>query len=77
MEIATPLSHWIGFHVYIVGLLGMELLYARRGGSPTDAAAAHSKMHRTAIVATVLWIVAALAFGLFVFQTLGSQSSVE
>jgi tellurite resistance protein TerC len=77
MEIATPLSHWIGFHVCIVVLLGIELLYARRGAASSDKAATEAKMHRTAIVATVLWIVAALGFGLFVLRTLGSQSSVE
>ncbi len=79
METATPLSHWIGFHFYIFALLAIELVYSRRGAKPVDAESAQTKAksHRTAIVATILWVVAALAFALFVLRTLGSASSVE
>ncbi|WP_213806159.1 TerC/Alx family metal homeostasis membrane protein [Granulicella sp. dw_53] len=77
MDSSTPLSHWIGFHVYIIALLAIELLYARRGAVPTDPAAVQSKTHRTAVAATILWIAAALAFAFFVLRTLGSPSSVE
>jgi tellurite resistance protein TerC len=66
---ATPLSHWIGFHLFILALLGMELVYARRQG-PT-------KTHSTAVAATVLWIGAALAFAVFIFHALGSQSTTQ
>ncbi|MCU1321734.1 MAG: Integral rane protein TerC [Acidobacteriaceae bacterium] len=76
MESVTPLSHWIGFHVYILILLAAELLYARRG-APVTGPAAQKKTHTTAIAATILWIAAALVFALFVFRTLGSGSSVE
>ena len=70
---ATPISHWIGFHLFVLVLLGLELIYARRRGS----AQTHSKTHSTAIAATVLWIAAALAFALFIFHTLGSQSTTQ
>ena len=65
----TPLSYWIGFHVYIFLLLGMELLYARRQGP--------GRTHSTSVAATILWIAAALAFALFIFRTMGSQSATQ
>jgi tellurite resistance protein TerC len=66
---ATPISHWIGFHVFILVLLGAELIYARRQGP--------AKTHSTAVAATVLWVAAALAFALFIFRTMGSQSTTQ
>jgi tellurite resistance protein TerC len=66
---ATPISHWIGFHLFILILLGMELIYARRQG-PT-------KTHSTAVAATILWVAAALAFALFIFHALGSESTTQ
>jgi tellurite resistance protein TerC len=66
---ATPLSYWIGFHLFIFLLLGMELLYARRQGP--------ARTHSTSVAATILWIVAALTFALFVFRTMGSQSATQ
>jgi tellurite resistance protein TerC len=81
MESATPLSHWIGFHIYIFALLAIELLFARRHPAPADhpltEAAAEIKTQLTSIVASILWIVAALAFALYVFHTLGSSSAVQ
>jgi tellurite resistance protein TerC len=66
---ATPISHWIGFHLFVFALLGMELLYARRQGA--------AKTHSTAVAATILWIAAALAFAIFVFHVQGSQSTTQ
>ena len=67
----TPLSHWIGFHLALLLLLAVELVYARRqirlGRNP----------HRTAIAATTLWIVAALAFAAFLHSSMGTESSVQ
>jgi len=57
---ATPISHWIGFHLFVLVLLGLELVYARRQGP--------AKTHSTAVAATILWIAAALAFALFIFD---------
>jgi len=66
---ATPISHWIGFHLFVFALLGMELLYARRQGA--------AKTHSTAVAATILWIGVALAFALFIFHAQGSQSTTQ
>lgn len=69
----TPLSHWIGFHLFLLVLFAVDFLYARRRTPPPSPA----KEHRTAVVSTVLWITAALAFSGFIFYTLGSPSAVE
>jgi tellurite resistance protein TerC len=65
----TPISHWIGFHLFIFVLLGVELVYARRQGP--------AKTHSTSVAATILWVVAALAFALFIFHTLGNQGTTQ
>jgi tellurite resistance protein TerC len=66
---ATPISYWIGFHLFILALLAAELIYARRQG-PTKA-------HSTAVAATILWVAAALAFALFLFRTVGSHYTTQ
>ncbi len=66
---ATPLSYWIGFHVFIFLLLGVELLYVYRQGP--------AKTHASSVVSTVLWIAAALAFALFIYRTMGSVSATQ
>ena len=66
---ATPISHWIGFHLFIFALLAIELVYARRQGP--------KKAHSTAIASTILWVVAALAFALFLFHTLGGEFTTQ
>jgi tellurite resistance protein TerC len=67
----TPLSYWIGFHLALLFLLAIEFVYARRrrhlGCNP----------HRTAVAATCLWIAAALAFSIFLRQSLGPASSIQ
>jgi tellurite resistance protein TerC len=73
MHAATPLSHWIGFHLFLLVLLAFEFLYARRRNPPPSPA----KAHRTAVVSTILWIPAALGFALFILHTLGSESAVQ
>ena len=69
MLAATPISHWIGFHVFILVLLGVELLYVRYQGP--------SKTQSTSVAATILWVAAALAFGLFVLRSMGSLSATQ
>ena len=76
MPSTTPLSHWIGFHVLLLGLLGAELLYARRRGNRPPLRT-ESSAHRTALVSTILWVAAALGFSAFIFVTLGSKSATE
>ena len=72
----TPLSHWIGFHVFLLILLGVELLYARRR-SNRPPVRTEATEHRTAVVSTVLWVLAALGFSVYVYLTLGSTSTTE
>jgi len=67
--LATPIGHWIGFHLFILVLLGAELLYVRHQGP--------SKTQSTSVAATILWVAAALAFALFIFRTMGSLSATQ
>jgi tellurite resistance protein TerC len=69
MSETTPLAHWIGFHICLLILLGIELVYYRTHKSATT--------HHKSMVATGLWIGAALAFAAFVFYSLGGQSTSE
>ena len=72
MPEVTPISHWIGFHLFIFLLLGVELLFARRPGPPSQ-----KKTQLTSIVSTILWVSVALLFALFVLRVLGSTSATE
>jgi tellurite resistance protein TerC len=72
----TPLSHWIGFHLALLVLLAIELVYARRPANQPPLRT-HESALRTAIIATTLWIAAALALALFVHHTLGSIASIQ
>ncbi|MEO6817841.1 MAG: TerC/Alx family metal homeostasis membrane protein [Edaphobacter sp.] len=73
MPAATPISHWIGFHLFLLVLLAFEFFYTRR----RTPAPSPAKAHRNAIFSTILWIAAALGFAIFVFYTLGSESAVQ
>jgi len=66
---ATPLSHWIGFHLLVLVLLAIELVYSRRRGP--------DEVHSTAVAATVLWVAAALGFAGFILHALGGASAVQ
>ena len=68
---ATPISYWIGFHLALLFLLAVELVYARR------QIRLHRDPFRTAIAATTLWIAAALAFGLFLHFSMGTAGSLQ
>jgi tellurite resistance protein TerC len=68
---ATPISYWIGFHLALLFLLTVELVYARR------QIRLHRDPFRTAIAATTLWIAAALAFALFLHFSMGTASSLQ
>jgi tellurite resistance protein TerC len=65
----TPISHWIGFHLFVLVLLAIELTYVARQGP--------RKTHSASIVATILWVAAALAVAVFIFFTLGSESATQ
>ncbi len=72
----TPISFWIGFHVFLLLLLVAELLYARRRANREPQRSSASS-HRTAVVATLLWVTAALAFSIFIYRTLGRSAASE
>ena len=72
----TPLSHWIGFHLALLVLLAIELVYARRPANQPPLRT-HESALRTAIIATTLWVSAALALALFVHHNLGSVASFQ
>jgi tellurite resistance protein TerC len=74
---STPLSHWIGFHLALLILLAAELVYSRWGLSACIGTARTRRQHRNAIVATVMWVAAALAFAAYIFHTLGGASSTQ
>lgn len=63
----TPLSHWLGFHAALLLLLAIEWLMARRVRDP----------HRRALIATALWVTAALAFAGFVWHTLHATAATQ
>ncbi len=67
-EAATPLAHWIGFHLLLLGLLGAELVFYR---------ASRASVQKKSVVATAMWIGAALGFALFVHHALGGQRTSE
>jgi tellurite resistance protein TerC len=67
----TPLSHWIGFHLALLLLLAVELVYARRQQRLSR------DPHHTAIACTALWIAAALAFAVFLHHSNGPTASVQ
>jgi tellurite resistance protein TerC len=66
---ATPIAHWIGFHLLLLALLAAEYLYVRRRGP--------ARTYSNSVAATVLWVTAALAFALFIRHALGNQSSIQ
>lgn len=67
----TPIAYWIGFHLALLLLLAVELLYARR-----QTRLARSPQ-RTAFPAAVLWIAAALALAIYLHYSLGPAASVQ
>jgi len=73
---ATPLSHWIGFHLGLLLLLAAELAYARRHANQPPLRTPESA-HRTAIVATTAWTLAALAFAAYLHHALGNAASIQ
>ena len=74
MAHSTPTSYWIWFHVFVFGLMAMEFVYIRWQRSRRPAA---ETIHSTSLVATVLWVGAALALSLFVLRTMGGNSATQ
>lgn len=67
----TPLSDWIGFHIGLVLLLALELVYAR-GQTRLGRSPRH-----TGIAATALWTSAALAFAGYIYFTMNGSYAVQ
>ncbi len=63
------MSHWVGFHVFVIVLLAIELIYVRR--QPPG------KIRATSIAATTLWVGAALLFSIFILRTMGGESATQ
>ena len=68
MEV-TPLSHWVGFHVLVLALLAIELVYSRWRG--------RQNVRSTSLAATILWVAAAIGFAAFLFRTVDKASGVQ
>jgi hypothetical protein len=74
---ATPLSHWIGFHLALLLLLVAKFLYSRWGLSAVPGGARSRRQQRNAVAATVMWAAAALALAVFLFRTLGTTAAIQ
>src|SRR5947209_4741835 len=74
MQHETPVSHWIWFHLFVFALMAAEYIYVRlqRAKHPTK-----DTIHSTSLVATGLWVGAALLFALFVLRTLGGDAATQ
>ncbi len=57
---STPPSHWIAFHLRLVLLLAVELVFSRLGLLALAPEARRRRQHRNAVMATVMWVAAAL-----------------
>jgi len=67
----TPIVYWIGFHLALLLLLAVELVYARRQSRLVR------DTHRTALAATALWITAALGFAVLLHHSFGPAASAQ
>lgn len=74
MPDTTPPSHWIWFHVFVFVLMAVELLYVRwrRSRHPVE-----ETLHSTSVIATVLWVGAALVFALFILRAMGGEAATQ
>lgn len=73
----TPTSHWIAFHLALLILLAAELVFARWGIANLTLDARAARQHRTAILATVMWVAAALAFAAYIFASQGNIPATQ
>ncbi len=74
---ATPLSHWVVFHLILVALLAFELFFSRWGLPPTPGPQRAARQHRNAVAATVMWVAAAGATAIYFWRFLGTTSSTQ
>ncbi len=72
----TPIAHWVGFHLFLVAFLAAELLYARRPSNRPPQRTPKSA-YTTAVVATVVWISAALLVAAWIYRAMGHPAATE
>jgi tellurite resistance protein TerC len=75
-QASATIGEWIGFHVALLTLLGLELAVARRSSNQPPLRT-HASARRTAIIATTLWIAAALGFAAYIHYTRGSAAAIQ
>ena len=74
MPTATPVSHWIGFHIFVFALMTVEFLYVRWRQSKDPS---EKTLHSTSVAATILWVGAALVFAFFILRAMGGESATQ
>jgi tellurite resistance protein TerC len=74
MPDATPVSTWIWFHIFVFTLMAGDYLYVRWMRSRRSA---EDTLHSTSVVATILWIGAALALAVFILRAMGSEAATQ
>jgi tellurite resistance protein TerC len=74
---STPASHWIEFHLALLILLAVELVFSRFGLARLTPEARTRRQHRNALLATIMWTAAALLFAVFILRTLGATSATQ
>ena len=68
---------WIAFHVALVILLAIELTFTRWGMKRLDPEAKARRQHRNAVIATVMWVVAALGLAALIWHGMGATAGTQ
>jgi tellurite resistance protein TerC len=74
---AVSHESWIGFHLLLVLLLAVELLFSRRGPRNLPEPELAARHRKDAIAATVMWVAAALGFAVFVLKQMGGTAATQ
>ncbi|MDR3735861.1 MAG: TerC/Alx family metal homeostasis membrane protein [Acidobacteriaceae bacterium] len=64
----TPLSYWVGFHLLLAVMLGVEIFASGKRGETST---------RRAAMWTAGWVAVAAAFGCFVWYAMGAARATE
>jgi tellurite resistance protein TerC len=72
-----PITDWIGFHLALLALLATELVFSRWGLAALPPQARARRQHRDAILATILWVAAALLFAAWIFHAQGGAFATQ
>ena len=74
---STQHQAWTAFHAVLLFLLTAELIFSRWGLLKLGPEARARRQHRNAVVATVMWVAAALGFAVLVLQRMGSAAATQ